>query len=121
MDYYKKVVFKNYVVFSGRARRAEYWYFVLFNIIISAGLSIISQIIGDKKETLSSLYSLAVFLPSIAVGFRRLHDIGKSGWWMLLCLIPIIGWVWLIILFATDSNPGENMYGKNPKEAPIAK
>ena len=118
MDYYKAVL-KKYTVFTGRARRAEYWYFVLFNAIISAALNIVSHIVGDRSGSLSSLYSLAVFLPALAVAMRRLHDIGKSGWWLLLILLPLIGWIWLIVLFATDSNLGENKYGQNPKDLAV--
>jgi uncharacterized membrane protein YhaH (DUF805 family) len=103
MNYYIMVL-KKYAEFKGRAGRAEFWYFVLFNAIASIVCSIISSIIGDHKNVLGNLYSLAVFVPSLAVGMRRLHDIGKSGWYTLLGLIPIIGWIWLIILFAQKSN-----------------
>lgn len=113
---YYKIVLKNYAKFDGRAGRAEYWYFVLCNLFVSIILGIISSIIGDKHSIISNLYSLALIIPSIAVAVRRLHDIGKSGWWWLLCLIPIIGWIWIIILLVKDSNPGENKYGQNPKE-----
>ena len=108
-------VLKKYAVFTGRARRAEFWYFVLFNIIVSIVLSIISGIFRDKSNILGSIYSLAVLIPSIAVGVRRLHDIGKSGWWLLISLIPLIGWIWIIVLTAMEGNPGDNKYGPNPK------
>lgn len=116
MEYYVSEVFKKYTVFTGRARRSEYWYFFLFNIVAGLILGYISVVIGDKTDIISRLFNAIVFVPSITVGIRRLHDIGKSGWWMLLCLIPIIGWIWLIVLLATDSTPGENIYGLNPKE-----
>ena len=117
MEWYLKVL-KNYVGFSGRARRKEYWMFVLFNMIVSLVFSILGSIkgIGGLFTVLSGLYSLGVFLPSIAVGIRRLHDIGKSGWWLLISLVPIIGGIWLIVLLATEGTSGENSYGSDPKE-----
>lgn len=118
MNYYLMVL-KKYAEFNGRSQRSEYWYFFLFNILISIVLSIASSIIGDDNRIFGSLYSLAVFIPSIAVGVRRLHDTGKSGWMILISIIPLIGWIWLIVLFATDSTPGSNEYGPNPKEAPV--
>ena len=114
MNYYL-LVLKKYAVFSGRSQRAEYWYFVLFNLIISIILGIISAVVSDDFSILGLLYSLAVLIPGIAVGVRRLHDIGKSGWMLLIALIPLIGTIWLIVLLATDSNPGDNKYGPNPK------
>ena len=115
MNYYLEVINK-YVVFKGRARRAEYWYFILINSVIIVILNFISKTIGDNFHRLNELYSLAVGLPTLAVSIRRLHDIGKSGWWWLLNLIPIIGTVWLIVLHATKGNVGANRYGPNPKE-----
>ena len=105
---------KQYVDFSGRARRKEYWMFALMNAIIAAALIIIDAGLGD--EVLQSVYSLVVFLPSLAVGVRRMHDIGKSGWWLLIGLIPLIGSIWLIVLACQDSEPGANRWGANPKE-----
>ncbi len=113
-NYYTEVL-KKYAVFSGRANRAEYWYFILANIIVSIAVSIIARII--KVPALASLYSLAILIPGIAVGFRRLHDTGKSGWWTLITLIPVIGWIWFIILLAAAGNTGDNKYGPNPKGA----
>lgn len=101
-------VLKKYTVFTGRSHRAEFWWFVLFNIIISVVLSWIWEFLG-------SLYGLAVLLPAIGVGIRRLHDTGRTGWWLLLGFIPVIGPIVLIIFFAMDSEPGENQYGPNPK------
>lgn len=114
IDYYTGVL-KKYAVFTGRARRAEYWYFVLANLIISIILGIISGITGDQFGFLSLAYGLAIMIPSLAVAIRRLHDIGKSGWWIFICLIPLIGWIWLIILYATEGVAGDNQYGPNPK------
>jgi uncharacterized membrane protein YhaH (DUF805 family) len=122
MKWYSEVISK-YVVFQGRARRKEYWMFVLFNYIFSIGLLLIDVYVFDDFlfdgygiGILSMIYSLFVMLPSWAVAVRRLHDIGKSGWMMLVALIPIAGPIWLLILYATDSQPGENQYGPNPKE-----
>ncbi len=98
---------KKYVDFSGRADRTQFWYFVLWSFIISIIISLVS-------EDLVSIYSLLIFLPSIAIGTRRLHDIGKSGWWQLIALIPIVGVIWLIILFAREGEKKENRYGKVP-------
>lgn len=110
-----KSVFTQYVGFTGRARRSEYWYFYLFNIIVTCVLSILGRA-AQPFVYISSIYSLAVLLPGIAVGVRRLHDIGKSGWFFLFNLIPIVGQILLIVWFCQDSQPGENAYGPNPKE-----
>ena len=115
MEWYLAVL-RKYAVFSGRARRKEFWMFVLVNFIISLGLGVISIVIKDKNNILGMLYSLAVFLPSLAVSVRRLHDTGRSGWWLLIGFIPIIGWIALLIFYIMDSQPGENKYGPNPKE-----
>lgn len=114
MNWYLKVL-KQYADFDGRARRTEYWMFILFNIIFSAAAGLFDNMLG-LTVGLSGLYSLAILIPSIAVGVRRLHDIGKSGWMLLVALIPLIGWIWLIILLATEGTPGVNEYGINPKE-----
>jgi uncharacterized membrane protein YhaH (DUF805 family) len=105
MNYYTNVINK-YAVFEGRATRKEYWMFVLINFIITICVGIISTILFIPH--LQNLYSVAVLLPSIAVGVRRLHDINHSGWWLLLAFIPIIGWIWLIILLARKSDTGPN-------------
>ena len=120
MNWYLAVL-KKYAVFSGRARRKEYWMFVLFNIIFSFALGLMDTIIGTYDPqlmygVLSGLYSLAVLIPSIAVSVRRLHDTGRTGWWVFIALIPLIGPIWLLILMLLDSKPGENKYGPNPKE-----
>lgn len=109
-----KSVFSQYAGFNGRARRSEFWYFYLFNIIVAAVLGILSSFLGFFS-IISGLYSLAILVPSIAVGIRRLHDIGKSGWFYLICFIPLVGSIILLIFFAKDSEPGENQYGPNPK------
>ena|SRR3989339_1642209 len=120
MNYYLTVL-KKYAKFNGRSRRAEYWYFTLFNAIICIILSIIDVLVISNSGTkitfgiLSSIYSLAVLIPSIAVSIRRLHDIGKSGWMIFISLIPLIGSIWLLVLMVTNGNPGENKYGSDPK------
>ena len=105
MNWYLKVL-QNYATFSGRARRKEYWMFFLFNMIVSIVINIIAMAI--EFELLGSLYSLAVLVPGIAVGVRRMHDVGKSGWFLL---IPIYNF----ILACTDGIQGDNEYGTDPK------
>ncbi len=108
-------------MFSGRAHRTEYWMFTLVNLIISLILVAVENIIGLVPEgggqgVLSGIYTFAVLLPSLAVGVRRLHDTGRSGWWLLIGLVPLIGVIVLIVFFVQDSQPGSNTYGPNPKE-----
>ena len=112
-----KSVFSQYVGFSGRARRSEYWYFFLFNMLVSIVLGIVGNIIGTT--ILSTIASLALLLPGLSVAIRRLHDIGKSGWWLLIGLIPLVGAILLIVWYASDSKPGDNQYGPNPKEVAV--
>jgi len=114
MNWYLAVL-KNYAGFSGRARRKEYWMFVLFNTIFSI-VALILDYILETVFIIYILYILAILIPALAVLVRRLHDIGKSGWWYFICLVPIIGGIWLLVLLVTDSTPGENQYGPNPKE-----
>lgn len=112
-------VLRQYAVFSGRAQRAEYWMFVLFNIIIAFVLGFIDGMAGLTTESgfgiLGGLYSLAVIIPSIAVAVRRLHDTGRSGLWFLIVFVPILGGLVLLVFFIMDSQPGTNEYGPNPK------
>ncbi len=108
MKYYLNVL-QNYATFTGRARRSEYWYFFLFNILISIILTVVGVI--QESTMISNIYSLAVLLPSIAVGVRRMHDVGKSGWYLL---IPIYNF----ILALTEGTQGENEYGEDPKGQP---
>ena len=112
---------KKYATFSGRARRKEYWFFVLFYVLISIVAAVIDVMTGSFDSTmgmgmLGLLVALALLIPSLAVAVRRLHDTDRSGWWVLLCLIPLIGGIWLLVLLCLDSTPGENQYGPNPKE-----
>jgi uncharacterized membrane protein YhaH (DUF805 family) len=115
---------KNYVNFQGRARRKAYWMFVLFNLIALVILSLIEGALGLSGQNgygiLTGLYSLAIILPLIALAVRRLHDTGRSGWWILIGLVPLIGPIVLIVFYVTDSQPGTNEYGPNPKESPTA-
>ena len=126
MSWYIEVI-KKYAVFSGRARRKEYWMFVLVNMIIAILIGILVGIatssdansntkIAPVFNCISSLYSLAILLPSLGVFVRRLHDIGKSGWWFFIGFIPLIGEIWLLVLMCTDGQSGSNHYGPNPKE-----
>ena len=106
-----------YVDFSGRARRSEYWYFALFSFLISFVTLIVDRAIGTDWENgglLNSVAGLALLLPSLAVGARRLHDTGRSGWLLLLVLIPLLGVIVLIVFFVQDSK-ADNTYGPNPK------
>lgn len=118
-EWYVEVI-KKYAVFEGRARRKEYWYFVLFNAVIAIVLGIIDGAIGWNANTgigvLGGLYSLFVLVPSLAVLFRRLHDTGRSGWAILFNLIPVVGWIIVLVFVCQDSQPGANEYGQNPKE-----
>lgn len=123
MNWYLKVL-KQYADFSGRARRKEYWMFVLFNMIFAIVAMILDNVLGIAMEgigygPLYGLYALAMLIPGLAVAVRRLHDVGKSGWMILIALIPLIGAIWLLVLMVTDSNAGENQYGQNPKEVTV--
>lgn len=117
-----KTCFQKYVTFKGRARRSEYWWFQLLNLIVS----IVTLVLDYKLDminfesgngALSCLYTLIVFLPNLAVSVRRLHDTGHSGWYYLLPFIPILGALFLLYFFVSDSAPEENRYGKSPKYA----
>ncbi|MCA9017194.1 MAG: DUF805 domain-containing protein [Planctomycetaceae bacterium] len=118
MNWYLSVINK-YVDFSGRARRKEYWMFFLFNMIISFGVALVGGLIGGKNGlfalSLPALYSLFVFLPSLAVTVRRLHDTNRSGWWILISLVPFFGAIILFVCTVLDSDPDSNTYGPNPK------
>ena len=120
MNWYLAVL-NNYAGFSGRARRKEYWMFLLFNMIFAFVAAIIDNVVGTASPELGYgvfylLYSLAMFIPGLAVMVRRLHDVGKSGWMYFIVLIPFVGVIWLLVLLLTDSDAGENQYGQNPKE-----
>lgn len=116
-------VLKNYANFSGRARRHEFWMFCLANLIIGLVMSVVA-LIPFLGVLVSTVYSLAILIPSLAVAVRRLHDVGKSGWWLLICAIPLVGAILLLVWFCTDSKPEENQWGFSPKygapAAPVA-
>lgn len=123
MDWYLGVL-KQYAVFKGRARRKEYWFFILFNLIASLVLTGVDFMTGSLDAELgmgllSGLYSLAVLIPSLAVTVRRLHDTGRTGWWLLIGLIPLIGAIVLLVFMLLDSQPGDNEYGAHPKGATV--
>ncbi|MDO4697902.1 MAG: DUF805 domain-containing protein [Pasteurellaceae bacterium] len=121
MNWYFEVL-KKYATFTGRARRKEYWFFTLFNTIIVFLLAILDDTVGTFGA-ISLIYMLATFLPNLAVAIRRLHDTGRSGWWILICLLPVIGFIIFIIFMCMDSQTGNqldsqtgsNKYGPNPK------
>ncbi|UUV20254.1 DUF805 domain-containing protein [Paenimyroides aestuarii] len=128
IDWYKKVVFENYANFNGRARRSEYWYFVLCNFLITMCLyipMIISMGVSGEQQpgalfylffALIMIYSLAILVPSLAVAVRRLHDTGRSGWFYFVGLIPLVGSILLLVWFFTEGQRGTNEYGPDPKE-----
>ena len=120
MNYFIDCLTKKYACFSGRARRQEFWLFVLFNFIAGIVVGVISGVLVSVTNVaafafLGTIYNLAVLIPGFAVLFRRLHDTGRSGWWWLIGFIPLIGAIVLIIFCCLDSQPGENQYGPNPK------
>jgi uncharacterized membrane protein YhaH (DUF805 family) len=111
---------KKYAVFTGRARRKEYWFFQLFNTLFVIALIVVDSMTGTMSKSvrlglLSGLFALATFLPALGVLVRRLHDTGRSGWWFLIGLIPLVGPIILLVFMFQDSQPGANQYGPNPK------
>ena len=119
LEWYLKVL-RNYVGFSGRARRTEFWMFTLFNMVASIITQLIDRIFGWEDWSayagpVTTLYFLAVFLPSLAVAVRRLHDTNRSGWWLLLGLVPLVGFIVLIVFYAQAGNSGANKYGADPR------
>ena len=114
MNWYTGVL-KKYALFTGRARRKEYWIYTLINLLILAALAFTEARLGIFGPSL--IYNLAVLVPSLAVSVRRLHDTDRSGWWMLLVLVPILGAIALIVFMVLDGSEGENRFGPNPKIA----
>lgn len=111
-----------YATFSGRAQRAEYWYFVLIYVFLYIGLSIIDAVAGTFSAQVDmglfgAFLAIALFIPSIAVAVRRLHDTGRSGWWLLMGFLPLIGAIVLFVFMAQNSEAGANTYGPNPKDS----
>ena len=128
MKYYLHCL-KNYINFTGRARRSEFWFFILFHFIFTIALLVLSNFLDgfslfeDDWNTLASvpmilwfIYFAATFIPTLAVAVRRLHDMGKSGTWFFVYFVPFIGGIWLLVLLFSDSEPGMNKWGYNPKE-----
>jgi len=124
--YFLDTIKYRYAKFSGRATRSEFWYFVLFYVVIVIVMKLldtyaINPLLGSTPEEaaqggfLQVLFALALLVPSITVSVRRLHDIGKSGWWILLALIPLVGVLVLLYFYVIDSQSGSNMHGENPK------
>jgi len=115
MNWYLQAVLKKYADFGGRARREEFWMFVAVNIGIGIAVGVVAVII--HFWFLSTIYSLALLIPSLAVSVRRLHDTDRSGWWLLIGLVPLIGLIVLIIFYVQDGSAGDNKYGPSPKAA----
>lgn len=125
MKYYLKV-FKDCLDFQGRASQSEFWFFFLFNILFSISAKLLDSILDLEIQTfrygpIYQIYTLIVLFPGIAVTVRRLHDTGRSGWFIFIVLIPFIGIIWLIYVLAGESHPGMNQYGEKPKEKKIPK
>ena len=118
-------VLTQYVGFRGRARRSEYWWFALFNVLVGLAAAILDSVLGttlgDSSSTgvIGIIANLALLLPSLAVAVRRLHDTDRTGWWLLLGLVPIVGAIVLLVFFVSDSTPGTNRFGASPKERPL--
>ena len=108
--------FDNYVNFNGRASRPAYWWWFLFGILVSAGASIIDLVLGTYP-ILNSLAGLALLLPGLSVAIRRLHDTNRTGWWILIGLIPVIGWIVLLIFYLRQGDADTNTYGPPPAES----
>lgn len=112
---------KKYADFQGRARRAEYWMFVLFQYLVLFGLMLLGRLMagGDLENPISVIpfaaAGLALLIPSIAVTVRRLHDTNRTGWWIFISLIPLIGGIWLFVLTVLDGTPATNRFGPDPK------
>ncbi|MGE5453335.1 MAG: DUF805 domain-containing protein [Acidobacteriota bacterium] len=122
MNWFIKAM-KQYADFKGRAQRAEYWYFSLFYILIYIAALFIDELLGTQSRhkggtgLFALLTVVALFMPALAVSARRMHDIGKSGWWLLISLIPIVGSLMFIAFAVRDSQPGGNRFGPNPKQS----
>jgi uncharacterized membrane protein YhaH (DUF805 family) len=114
-DYYVYGLTTGYALFRGRARRREYWLFFLASLLVSIAISLIESLVLGDASWVSAVYFIATFIPGIAVGVRRLHDIDRTGWWWLILFVPIIGIVVFVIFLATAGREGENRFGPDPK------
>lgn len=123
MNWYLLAI-RNYAVFSGRSRRKEYWYFTLFNLLMTMALAVADILTGTFSSTtgmglLGGLYAVAVLIPSLAVLIRRLHDANRSGWWIWIALIPLAGAIVLLVFLVSDGTPDTNRFGPSPKHVPV--
>ena len=123
-DIYKSVLTEKYADFTGRARRAEYWWFLLVNLVVLVVISVVWLILRQISDTLGVIgaliyfvYAIGVLVPSLALTIRRLHDTSKSGWMIFIGLIPLVGPILLLVFYFTDGDPGPNQYGPSPKYA----
>ncbi|QOP40246.1 DUF805 domain-containing protein [Sulfurimonas marina] len=121
IKYFIDIYRKNYANFDGRARRQEYWFFVLFYFIISFLVGLLDGLIGSEIDYVvysaglfGTIFTLASFIPFLALAARRMHDIDKSGWWQLIQIIPVIGWIWFLILTVLQGSVGQNRFGSDP-------
>jgi uncharacterized membrane protein YhaH (DUF805 family) len=117
---------RNYAVFSGRSRRSEYWYFGLFYLIFYGVTAIVDVMAGtfDRASGIgvfTGILTLAFLIPSLSVSVRRLHDTGRTGWWLLIAFVPVVGAIILLVFLAQDSAAGANRFGANPKAGPIGR
>jgi len=116
-------VLKKYAEFGGRAQRAEFWFFQLFNFIVSVGLGVLdgifftTEVLSEGLGPIALIYLIGVFLPTLGVSVRRLHDTGRSGWWFLLYFIPIVGLIVFLVFNVQDSQSTANKFGPNPKSS----
>lgn len=113
---------RRYAVFSGRSQRAEFWFFMLLSTLIQVALMVLDDAMGwvfhvdgIENGVSSTIALMALLLPTLSVGARRLHDIGKSGWWQLLILLPVVGFIILLFFWVRDGQAGQNAHGNNPK------
>ena len=119
MNWYMEAL-RKYATFTGRARRKEFWFFQLFVLLIAMVLSLVDRMLGLLDDVtgfgpLSGLFSLAMFIPSLAVSVRRLHDTDRTGWWALLYFVPLLGFLVLLVFFVLDGTRGTNRFGEDPK------
>ncbi|WP_137181828.1 DUF805 domain-containing protein [Roseomonas sp. AR75] len=106
-----------YGTFTGRARRSEFWFFWLFNVLVQSASSILDAIVFSEIQPITALTSLALLLPGLAVAVRRLHDNGRSGWWILIGLVPLVGWIVLLVWYLSRGGDGPNRFGPDPRDA----